>query len=119
MDLVFVRDLKVGTVVGIYAWERKIRQTVSIDLDMANDNRVPAASDDIQDAVDYKSVSKRVITMVEEAEYNLVETMAEDIANIILDEFSIPWVRVRVAKPGAVRGSKEVGVQIERGVAPA
>lgn len=115
MDTVFVRDLRVPVVIGIYAWERKIRQTVTVDLDMATDNRIPAASDDIQDALDYKAVSKRVVQLLDSSDYNLVETMAEDIAQLVLNEFSIPWVRVRVAKPLAVRGSREVGVQIERG----
>lgn len=115
MDIVYIRDLKIETVIGIFDWERRIRQTVSIDLEMATDIRKAAASDDIKDALDYKAVSKRLIAFVGESEFLLVETMAEKIAAIVLGEFNVPWLRLRLSKPGAVRGAQDVGVIIERG----
>lgn len=115
MDIVYIRDLKIETVIGIFDWERRIRQTVSLDLEMATDIRKAAASDDIKDALDYKAVSKRLISFVGESEFLLVETMAEKIAGIVREEFQVPWLRLRLSKPGAVRGSQDVGVIIERG----
>jgi len=114
MDIVYIRELEIETVIGIFDWERKIKQTVSLDLEMASDNRKAAATDKIEDAVDYKSVSKRIIGFVEKSEFQLVETMAEEITTIVLNEFNVPWVKLRLSKPGAVRGSKDVGVIIER-----
>lgn len=115
MDIVFIEDLKVDTVIGIYDWERQIRQTISIDLEMAHDIAQAAAEDTIEHCLDYKSVAKRIIGFVEAAEYQTVETLAEEIAKIIRGEFNVPWLRLKVSKPGAVRGSKNVGVLIERG----
>ncbi|HET7370805.1 MAG TPA: dihydroneopterin aldolase [Gammaproteobacteria bacterium] len=115
MDIVFIRDLRIDTVVGVYAWERKVRQTVSLDLDMATDIRQAAASDKIADALDYKAVAKRLIAYVESQSFELVETLAERVAEIVLNEFPVPWLRLSLSKPGAVRGSKSVGVIIERG----
>ena len=114
MDIVYIRELEIETVIGIFDWERKIKQTVSLDLEMASDNRKAAATDKIEDAVDYKAVSKRIIDFVEKSEFQLVETMAEEITAIVLNEFNVPWVKLRLSKPGAVRGSKDVGVIIER-----
>ena len=115
MDIVYIRDLKIDTVIGIFEWERRIRQTVSIDLEMAFDIRPAAASDNIADALDYKAVAKRLIAFVESAEFLLVETLAEKIAAIVQGEFGVPWLRLRLSKPGAVRGAQDVGVVIERG----
>jgi dihydroneopterin aldolase len=115
MDIVYIRELEIETIIGIYDWERETRQTVSIDLEMGCDNRKAAASEDIADALDYKSVAKRLISFVEESEFLLVETLAERLASIVLEEFSVPWLRLRLGKPGAVTGSKDVGVIIERG----
>ena len=115
MDIVFIHDLRIETVIGIYDWERKIRQTVSLDLEMATDIRKAAQSDDIDDALSYKTVAKRLIDFVEESEFELVEALAEQICSIVLDEFAVPWVKLTLHKPGAVRGSKSVGVIIERG----
>ena len=115
MDIIFLHNLKVDTVIGIFDWERRIRQDVVIDLDMAADIRKAASSDHIDDTLDYKSVAKRIIAFVEAAEFQLVETLAERIAEIILSEFTVPWVRVRINKQGAVRGARDVGVIIERG----
>ncbi len=119
MDIVFIHDLQIETVIGIYDWERKIRQTVSLDIEMATDIGKAAVSDNIDDALSYKTVAKRVIEFVEASEYELVEALAEKICAIILDEFAVPWVKLTLHKPGAVRGSKSVGVIIERGEKPA
>src|SRR5262249_33871820 len=118
MDIVFIEDLRIDTVIGIYDWERKIRQTVAFDIEMAFDNRKPAASDKIEDTLDYKAVSKRLIAFVGEAHFELVETLAERCAAIIRDEFNVAWVRLKLSKLGAVTGSKAVGVIIERGAKP-
>lgn len=116
MDIIFLNDLQVQTVIGIYDWERKVKQTISIDLEMAADIRQAAQSDSIEDTINYKAVAKRLIGFIEQSEYQLVETLAEKVADIVIHEFNIPWVKVRLCKPGAVRGSKNVGILIERGV---
>jgi len=113
-DTIFLRDLRVETVIGIWDWERKIRQMVSIDLELAADIRQAAATDNIDDALDYKAVAKRVQQFVAESSFRLVETLAERIAALILDEFPVPSVQVRVNKPGAIRGARDVGVLIRR-----
>jgi dihydroneopterin aldolase len=118
MDIVYIRDLKIETIIGIYDWERQVKQTISLDLDMATDIKKAALSDHIDDTLNYKAVAKRLISFVEGSEFLLVETMAEKIASIVLDEFSVPWLRLRLSKPGAVRGSQDVGVIIERGAQP-
>jgi dihydroneopterin aldolase len=115
MDIVFIRDLQIETVIGIYDWERKVKQIISLDIDMATDIQKAANSDNIEDTLSYKTVAKRLIEFVEESEYELVEALAEKICQIILEEFDVPWVRLTLNKPGAVRGSKSVGVMIERG----
>ena len=118
MDIIFLSDLRVETVIGIWDWERKIRQTVAIDLEMAADIRKAAASDSVEDTLNYKAVSKRVQQFVGDSSFQLVETLAEEIARIILEEFDVPWVRVRLNKPGAIRGARDVGILIERGTRP-
>ena len=118
MDKIFLRELKVDTIIGIWDWERKIRQTIVIDLEMSADIATAAATDDIKDTLDYKGVAKRVQQFVAESSFQLVETLAERIAGIIRDEFGVAWVRVRVHKPGAIRGSRDVGIDIERGERP-
>jgi 7,8-dihydroneopterin aldolase/epimerase/oxygenase len=115
MDIIFLRDLQIDTVIGIYDWERNIKQTVSLDLEMASDIRRAAASDVIEDTLNYKAVAKRLIGFVEASEFQLVETLAERIAEIVLTEFQVPWLRLTLNKGGAVRGAKGVGVIIERG----
>jgi len=114
-DTVFLTEMKVETIVGIWEWERKIRQTVVIDLEMAADIRKAAASDSIDDALNYKSVAKRLQQFVADSEFQLVETLAEKIAGVVMDEFGVSWVRVKLNKPGAIRGARDVGVLIERG----
>ena len=114
MDSIFLSDMKVETIVGIWDWERKIRQTVSIDLQMGADIRRAAASDSIDDTLNYKLVAKRVQQFVAESIFKLVETLAENIADVVISEFDVPWVEVRVNKPGAIRGARDVGVKIRR-----
>jgi dihydroneopterin aldolase len=113
-DTIFLHDLKVQTVVGIWDWERKIRQTVSIDLEIGADVRRAAASDDIDATLNYKLLAKRIQQFVQDSQFRLVETLAERIAEIALTEFEIPWIEVRVNKPGAIRGARDVGVRIRR-----
>jgi len=115
MDIVFLRDLRIETVIGIYDWEREIRQTVILDLEMGSDVRRGAVSDRIEDALDYKAVAKRLIQFVGESRFQLVETLAERCAGILLEEFGIPWVQLSINKIGAVSGARDVGVRIERG----
>lgn len=119
MDIVFLHDLKVDCVIGIFDWERRIKQTLHIDLDMAADVKRAAAGDAIQDTLDYKAVAKRVLDFAGNSRFQLVETLAERIAAIVLSEFHVPWVRVRINKKGAVRNADGVGVVIERGTPPA
>ncbi|PZO62598.1 MAG: dihydroneopterin aldolase [Pseudoxanthomonas suwonensis] len=118
MDRVFIEALAIECVIGIYDWERTIRQTVVLDIEMAFDNRKPAQTDAITDTLDYKAVSKRLIAFVQQSQYGLVETLAEECARIIREEFGVAWLRLKLSKPGAVTGSKAVGVIIERGVRP-
>lgn len=115
MDKIFLTDLRVETIVGIFDWERRVPQTVSIDLEMAADIRRAAAADSIDATLDYKAVAKRIAAFVGESRFQLIESMAEAIAAIIVDEFSVPWVRVTLHKPRAIRGSRDVGIVIERG----
>ena len=116
MDTVFIEDLRIDAVIGIYDWERRVRQTLSFDIEMAFDNTVPAATDDIALTLNYKDVSKRLIDYVGASSFGLVETLAERCAAIIREDFGVRWVRLKLSKPGAVRGAKAVGVCIERGV---
>ena len=118
MDLVFIRDLRVDTIVGVYDWERQIKQTLVFDIDMVTDIHRAAASDDLQFAVNYHAVSLRVSSYVEAHHTALIETLAEDVAKLILTEFKVPWVRLQLTKPNAVLGAKSVGVIIERGIQP-
>lgn len=115
MDRVFIEDLRVETIIGIFDWEREIRQTVSLDLEMDVDVTRAADTDRIDDTLNYKAVAKRLIGFIEKSEFQLVETLAQRCAEIILAEFPVTWVRLRLGKPGAVRGSHSVGVIIERG----
>ena len=118
MDSVFIRALRADTVIGVYDWERSVRQTVVLDLELAADNRRAAASDDIGDTLDYAALSARLLSFMEGSEFRLIETMAEQLATIVLQEFHVPWLRLRLAKPGAVAQAGEVGVEIERGERP-
>lgn len=114
-DLIQIRELKVATVVGIHDWEREVRQVVSLDIEVGADVRAAAATDDIDSALNYKTLVKRVKQEVEGRRFQLVETIAEAVAALVLEEFEVKWVRVRASKPGAVRGALDVGALIERG----
>ncbi len=118
MDIIYLHDLKVDCIIGIWEWERRTTQTLTIHLDMAVDVRRAAQSDDIHDTLDYKGVSKSVIGFVSASQYQLVETLTEKIAELIQTEFNVPWVRVKLNKKGAIRGATDVGVIIERGTRP-
>lgn len=115
MDIVYLKDLRIKTVIGVYAWERQLKQTIVIDLEMGTDIRAAAKSDAIEDALNYKNVAKRIIEFTEGSRFQLVEALAEGIADIVLSDFEVPWLRLRVNKQGAVRGVRDVGVVIERG----
>jgi dihydroneopterin aldolase len=115
VDIIYISDLRIETVIGIFEWERKVKQTVILDIEMAGDCRKAAEKDDVQDTVNYKSVAKRLIEFVGQSEYQLVETLAERCAEIVMEEFRVPWVKLRVNKQGALRGARDVGVIIERG----
>jgi len=114
MDRVFIEGLEIDALIGIYGWERRIRQVLRFDLELAFDNRIPAASDAIADTLDYKTISKRLIDYVKASKFQLVETLAEHCAALVLDEFPVSWLRLKLSKPGAVRGARAVGVIIER-----
>src|SRR5690606_2636887 len=114
VDIVFLRDLRIETVIGVWEWERRIKQIVSIDLEMAADVRRAAATARIDDARNYRDVTTQLMAIAVRSQLPLVETLAEAVARIIVTEFGVPWARVSVAKPGAVQGSREVGVVIER-----
>ena len=110
MDKIFLHELKIDTIIGIWEWERRIRQTVVIDLEMSADIAKAAITDDVADTLNYKAVAKRLQDFVADSSFQLVETLAERVAAIVRDEFGVAWVKVRVNKPGAIRGSKDVGV---------
>jgi dihydroneopterin aldolase len=114
MDIIYLNDLRIDTVIGIYDWERRTKQTIILDIELGTDIARAALTDQIEDTLNYKEVAKRVIAFVEESRFELVETLAEKIIGIILDEFNVPWCRLRLNKQGAVRGVRDVGVIIER-----
>lgn len=113
-DIVFLRGLAIETTIGFFEWERHVKQTVVIDLEFPVDCARAAGSDSVKDTVDYKSMAKRTIGFVSEAQFHLVETLAHRLATTLLEEFSIAWIRMSINKPGAIRGSRDVGVTIER-----
>ncbi len=113
-DRIFLRGLTVETLIGFIDWERRVKQTVVIDLELPVDCRAAALTDEVADTVDYKSVAKRIISFVEASEFKLVETLAHRTAMLIIEEFSLQWIRISINKPGAIRGSRDVGVMIER-----
>lgn len=115
MDIVYISKLRVDAVIGIYEWEKRTRQKLELDLEMGADVAHAAVSDDIEDTLNYKAVAQRVSGFIEEHPFQLVETLAERVAALIREEFSVPWLRLRVSKPGAVKGARDVGVIIERG----
>jgi dihydroneopterin aldolase len=113
-DRIFLRGLTAECVIGFIDWERRVKQTVVVDLELPVDCRRAAVTDDVTDTVDYKKVSKRVLAFIEASEFKLVETLAQRLAMLILEEFPIEWLRLSINKPGAIRNSRDVGVSIER-----
>lgn len=114
MDKIFLSQLSVECIVGIWDWERRVKQTVIIDVELAADIRKAAATDHIEDTIDYKRVAKRLLSFVGESQFQLVETLTEQIARVIVTEFGVSWVKVRLNKRGAIRGARDVGIEIER-----
>ena len=114
MDKIFIHALKTEAIIGIFDWERQVKQTVIVDIEIGADIRKAALSDSIDDTLNYKRVAKRVLSFVEESKFHLVETLAEHIAMLMLEEFSVAWVRISLSKPGAIRSSRDVGVILER-----
>jgi dihydroneopterin aldolase len=117
MDKIFIHALKTETIVGIFDWERQVKQTVILDIEFSADIRKAALTDAIDDTLNYKRVAKRVLAFVEGSSFHLVETLAEHVAMLILEEFAVAWVSIALSKPGAIRGSRDVGVMLERAVA--
>jgi dihydroneopterin aldolase len=115
MDKVFIEQLEVITTIGVYDWEQTIKQKLVLDLEMAHDNKPAGNSDDVAHALDYAQVSQAVIEHIESDRFLLVERVAEEVASLIMQRFSVPWIRIRLTKPGAVPQAKGVGVIIERG----
>ena len=113
-DRIFLRGLEVECIIGFIDWERRVKQTVVIDLELPVDCRAASIRDEVEDTLDYKKVAKRVIAFVEASEFKLVETLAHRLAMLLLEEFGVAWVRLSVNKPGAIRGSRDVGMSIER-----
>jgi dihydroneopterin aldolase len=113
-DRIFLRGLEIDCIIGFIEWERRIKQTVVVDLELPVDCRRAALTDEVADTVDYKKVSKRIIAFVEASEFKLVETLAHRVAMLIIEEFGVEWVRLSVNKPGAIRGSRDVGITLER-----
>jgi len=118
VDIVYIRGLQVDAVIGVYDWERDIRQTLVLDLDMASDIRRGAATDAIADALDYAAISEAVTGLVAGSSFQLLESLAEAVATLVMEQFPVPWLRLRVGKPGAVAAAEDVGVIIERGEGP-
>ena len=114
MDKVYIKNLEVEAIIGIFQWEREVKQIISVDIEMDFDNKKAASSDDIKDALDYKKVGKTVMAYVKKSKFKLVERLAEKIAQIILKEFPVSSLIVSVTKPGAMRGSESVGIRITR-----
>jgi dihydroneopterin aldolase len=119
MDLVFIRDLRINTIIGIYDWEREVKQTLVFDVEMATDIHKAAATANIEFALNYHAISQRIIAYVESHHALLVETLAENVAALIRNEFHVPWIRLTLTKPNAVLGASGVGIIIERGIKPA
>jgi len=114
VDKIILTDLRIDAVIGIWDWEKRNPQTISIDLEMQTDTKKVSQSDSIEDVLDYKAVSKRVKQFIQASQFNLIETLAENVAKIILEEFDVQWLKLRISKPFAIRDSRNVGVSIER-----
>ncbi|GKX56896.1 7,8-dihydroneopterin aldolase [Leminorella grimontii] len=115
MDTVFIERLETFTTIGVYDWEQTITQRLVLDIEMGWDNKKAAASDDVADCLNYAEVSDAVVELIEGGRFALIERVAEEVAKLLMHRFSIPWVRIRLDKPGAVARAASVGVVIERG----
>ena len=115
MDIIFLRDLKVTTLIGVYEWEKRVPQTLQLDLDIALPDSRACQTDNIDDALDYAKVAQHIQTVLSDGHFSLLESLAEHIAQIILKDFNAPWVKVSVAKLQAIRNCKMVGISIGRG----
>lgn len=115
MDTVFIEQLSVITIIGVYDWEQQIKQTLLLDIEMGHDNQPAAQADDVSLTLDYDQISRTITQYIENGHFLLVERVAEEVAQLIQTQFAVPWVRVKVSKPGAVSNAKNVGVIIERG----
>jgi len=117
-ERIFITELKVETVIGVFAWERRVRQTLLIDLEMATNISAAARHDDLDQALDYKQISKRLRQHIQASRCRLLETLAEQLVEILREEFGVTWLRLRLSKPGALRGARDVGLLLERGQSP-
>lgn len=115
MDIIYINDLRIETIIGIYGWERKTKQTVVLDIEMGTDIRKASTTENVEDTLNYKSVAERLFEFVGASEFELIETLAEQISDILLNEFKVPWLRLKLNKQGALKGVRDVGVIIERG----
>ena len=113
-DIIFIKALKIDTIIGVYDWEKKIKQTISLDLEMSADIKRAVQTDAIEMTLDYKAVTKRLIAFVRASEFRLVETLAENIAQIVITEFNVSWIRLTLNKGDAITGADGVGIIIER-----
>lgn len=114
MDIIFLRELKVETLIGVYEWEKRVPQTLQLDMEIALPNTRACQSDDIRDALDYSEIVRHIQSALSKHHFNLLEALAERIAQILLADFNVPWVKVSVAKLNAIRDSRMVGISIER-----
>ena len=111
---IFLEQLEVPCIIGIFDWERKVKQKLLIDLEMPVDVRKAARKDSIDATLDYKGIAKRCISFISKSKYFLIETLAEDLAQLLLKEFRLKDIKLRVSQPGAIRGSRNVGIEIYR-----
>ena len=119
MDLIYIHDFRVPLLVGVYEWEKRVPQTIQLDLDFAIPPRRTEHSDRLDDTIDYAVVVKRIEETLAQQHYELIERLAEHVADLVRNEFGSPWVRVSVTKLGALKSVKRLGVTIERGLKPA
>ena len=115
MDIIYIKELKISTIVGVYDWERTTRQEVRLNLEMAVDTRGAAETDDLQYALDYDAVAGKVMKFVSETQFHLIETLAEQVVKLVMTEFGVPWVRLCLSKPGAIENASDLRLIIERG----
>ncbi len=115
MDIVFIRDLEVKTVIGVFDWERKIRQRLVFNIELGTDISASAKSDSLEDTLDYKAISHAIEEFAEASSYQLVEALVEAVAEMVLRDFEVRWISITLDKPGAVSCARSVGVKIERG----